>query len=141
MVKPEILAFIEWMFIPENKVFVRNTNPSVVARYYKDQTGKSVAPGTVIYNLYKWIKINGTFYDKEKIPMDILRMDTFKKFAIENDISVEDINGSIWEEKHDVEPATESPVDNDQKESVVDKDQYESLVEDNQMITKLDIIN
>ena len=53
MVKPEILAFMEWMFIPENKVFVRNTNPSVVARYYKDQTGKSVAPGTVIYNTYK----------------------------------------------------------------------------------------
>lgn len=132
MVKPEILAFIEWMFIPENKVFVRDTNPSVVAKYYKNQTGKSVAPGTVIYNLYKWIKINNTFYDKEKIPMDILRMDAFKKFAIENDISVEDINGSIWEEKHDVEPATESPVD-ERATSL--------LVEDNQMITKLDIIN
>ena len=132
MVKPEILAFIEWMFIPENKVFVRNTNPSVVARYYKDQTGKSVAPGTVIYNLYKWIKINNTFYDKEKIPLDIIKMDKFKKFAIENNISIEDINGSIWDEKHDVEPETSSPVD-ERATSL--------LVEDNQMITKLDIIN
>lgn len=121
MVKPEILAFIEWMFIPENKVFVRNTNPSVVARYYKDQTGKSVAPGTVIYNLYKWIRINGQFYDKEKIPMDILRMDKFKKFAIENNISVEDINGSIWDEKHEDEELRSSlVVDNDKKESVVE---------------------
>lgn len=25
---------------PENKVFVKNSNPSVVARFYKDQIGK-----------------------------------------------------------------------------------------------------
>lgn len=124
MVKPEILAFIEWMFNPENKVFVRNTNPSVVARYYKDQTGKSVAPGTVIYNLYKWIRINGQFYDKEKIPLDIIKMDKFKKFAIENDISVEDINGSIWE------PTTSLPVENEQKESPVNNEQKESIVDE-----------
>ena len=129
MVKPEILAFIEWMFTPENKVFVRNTNPSVVARYYKDQTGKSVAPGTVIYNTYKWIRINGTFYDKEKIPLDIIKMDKFKKFAIENNISVEDINGSIWDEKHDVEPTTELSVDEERATSL--------LVEDNQMINSV----
>lgn len=136
MVKPEILAFIEWMFIPENKVFVRNTNPSVVARYYKDQTGKSVAPGTVIYNLYKWIRINGQFYDKEKIPLDIIKMDKFKKFAIENNISIEDITGSIWE------PTTSLPVENEQQESPVDEratsllvnnDQKESIVEDDRM--------
>lgn len=138
MVKPEILAFIEWMFIPENKVFVRDTNPSVVAKYYKNKTGKSVAPGTVIYNLYKWIKINNTFYDKEKIPLDIIKMDAFKKFAIENNISVEDINGSIWDEKHDVERATSSPVEDKQQESPVDEERATSLlVEDNQMINSV----
>ena len=121
------------MFIPENKVFVRNTNPSVVARYYKDQTGKSVAPGTVIYNLYKWIRINGQFYDKEKIPLDIIKMDKFKKFAIENNISVEDINGSIWE------PTTSLLVEDKQQESPVDEERATSLlVEDNQTINSVD---
>ena len=102
MVKPEILDFIEWMFIPENRIFVKNSNPSVVARFYKDQTGKSITHGTVLYNLNKWVKINDKFYDKERLPMDILKMNAFKEFAIENEITVEDINGSIWEEKQDL---------------------------------------
>lgn len=101
-IKGEIVEFVEWMFIPENKVFVKNSNPSVVTRLYKDQTGKSVSHGTVLYNLDKWIKINNKFYDKDRLPMDILKMNAFKKFAIENEITIEDINGSIWEEKQDL---------------------------------------
>lgn len=124
MVKPEILDFIEWMFIPENRIFVKNSNPSVVARFYKDQTGKSITHGTVLYNLNKWVKINNKFYDKEKIPMDILKMNAFKEFAIENEITVEDINGSIWEKESNT----------DQKESIVDEERAtSSIVEDNQM--------
>lgn len=117
MVKPEILAFIEWMFFPENRVFAKNSNPSVVAKFYKDQTGKSVSHGTVLYNIDKWIKINNKFYDKDRIPMDILKMNAFKEFAKENNITVEDINGSIWEEKQDlssekVEEIISSEIDN-----------------------------
>ena len=40
-------------------------------------------------------------------------MNAFKEFAIENEITVEDINGSIWEKESTI----------DQKELIVEEDQ------------------
>lgn len=90
-VKDEIVEFIEWMFIPENKVFVKNGLATHISDFYERQTGKHISHVTVAHNRNKWIKLNGQFYDKKEIPIDIFMSAKFKIFAKENGIEVDDL--------------------------------------------------
>lgn len=90
MVKPEILEFVEWMFKPENRVFAKNGLATHISDFYKRQTGKQISHVSVAHNRNKWIKLNGRFYDKKEIPIDIFTSEKFKIFAMENGIEVDD---------------------------------------------------
>ena len=90
--KFEVQAFVEWMFAPENKLFVEKSPPSRVAEEYCSQTGRKVSNSFVIYNKTKWMLINEKPYEKDKLPMDLFYDEDFKKFAKDNGIVIRYMN-------------------------------------------------
>lgn len=79
--KFEVRSFVEWMFMPENKLFVEKSAATRVAEEYSTQTGRPITHTFVTYNKNKWIMINDKPYEKDKLPMDLFYDEDFKKFA------------------------------------------------------------
>lgn len=90
--KDEVRSFVEWMFTPENKLFVEKSPPSRVAEEYLSQTGRKVSNSFVIYNKFKWMMINDRPYEKDKLPMDLFYDEDFKKFAKDKGIVIRYMN-------------------------------------------------
>lgn len=86
--KKETMDFINWMFQPENRIFIKRGSIQRIAKFYKEQTGISLSPSFVFYNKDKWIMIDGQPYDKERIPLHIIKSENFAKFAKENNIEI-----------------------------------------------------
>lgn len=101
--KQEIVDFINWIFIPKNRVFVKRSSGQRIAKLYEEETGNKVSYTFVLYHRDKWLMINGKPFELEKMPMFILKTASFKKYAEENNIVIETLDGSIWDGLSDAE--------------------------------------
>lgn len=101
--KQEIVDFINWIFIPKNRVFVKRSSGQRIAKLYEEETGNKVSYTFVLYHRDKWLMINGKPFELEKMPMFILKTTSFKKYAEENNIVIETLDGSIWDNLPDTE--------------------------------------
>lgn len=108
--KQELVTFIEWMFQPKNRVFVQRSSGQRIAKLYEEETGNIVSYNFVTYNRNKWLMINGQPFELEKMPMFILKTESFKKYAEENNILIETLDGPIWADFKPKQP--ESIADN-----------------------------
>ena len=96
--KQEIIDFINWIFIPKNRVFVQKSSGQRIAKLYEEETGNKVSYTFVLYHRNKWVMINNQPFELEKLPMFILKTESFKKYAEENNISIETLDGPIWKD-------------------------------------------
>lgn len=88
LTKEEIAAFIKWTFKPENRLFIKNASGQKIADCYKEQTGIKITPAFVLYNKNKWILIGGEPYEKDKIPLDILKKENIKKALEQENVEI-----------------------------------------------------
>lgn len=86
--KQNVLNFIKWMFEPENRVFVKKSSAQRIADYYTEQKNEQITASIALYHKDRWILINGKPFEKEKIPLDIIKSENFVKFAKENNIEI-----------------------------------------------------
>lgn len=78
--KEEIEICLNWMF--ENSDFVRNNSLGRVVNKIMKDLDIEVSQNFIHDNRYKWIKINKKFYEKAKIPYEILKSDIYTTPAL-----------------------------------------------------------
>ena len=93
--KEEIERFISWMFLENNKDFVKNSSDRKIAQVYNSETNSKVSNTFVSYHRFRWILVDHKPYDITRIPDFILKYDSFKKYAEDNNIAVETLDWSI----------------------------------------------
>lgn len=87
--KQDVLDFINWMFIPKNRFFVKKSSPNRVAKIYEEETGNKITHNLVIYHRNKWLLIDNEPYEIAKTPKFILENQEFKDFAKTHNIVIE----------------------------------------------------
>lgn len=87
--KQDVLDFINWMFIPKNRFFVKKSSPNRIAKIYEEETGNKITHNLVIYHRNKWLLIDKEPYEIAKTPKFILENQEFKDFAKTHNIVIE----------------------------------------------------
>ena len=93
--KEDIEKFVEWMFQEKNKVFVKNASSHRIAQLFNNETGSSITHIFVNYHRLRWIMVDHKPYDVTKLPPFILYDESFKKYAKDNNMSIETLDWSI----------------------------------------------
>lgn len=93
--RDDIESFINWAFDEKNKRFVKSASPRKIAEEYNKDTNNNITHIYVINNRFRWIKIDGSLYDVSKLPPFILYAESFKKYAKDNNMTIETLDWSI----------------------------------------------
>lgn len=96
--KEDLEKFINWMFQEKNRIFVKNAPATRIAQLYNKETNSAISHIFVSTHRFRWILINNQPYDITKLPSFILKSELFKKYAKEDNIFIETLDGSLWKE-------------------------------------------
>lgn len=102
--KEDIEKFVKWMFVEKNRVFVKTAPDRKIAQLYNSETNSSISHTFVGYHRFRWILVDHKPYDITRIPDFILKSNSFKKYAKENNLLVETLDGPIWNDLTDIQP-------------------------------------
>lgn len=93
--KDELELFVSWMLDEKNKRFVKNGSSRKIAEQFNNETNSNISHIYVNNHRFRWIRIDGSLYDVTKLPPFILYDESFKKYAKDNNMSIETLDWSI----------------------------------------------
>lgn len=114
--KDELELFVSWMLDEKNKRFVKNGSSRKIAEQFNNETNSNISHIYVNNHRFRWIRIDGALYDVTKLPPFILYDESFKKYAKDNNMTIETLDWSINVKS----PISRNDIE-EQKEIIVEK--------------------